>query len=143
MGTDKLGNVCATKRNYEKQYEAERCKGTLEKETGKPHKLVEWGMCYEEGVVCMPTWWQIAEFEECFDGAMFDDWIEYTNNIRASECAMSLNNIEGGHSYRAELALQNLIFRDSYRTTCTATSPESSALTKLTSFISRALSNVF
>lgn len=140
MGDVKLEGVCNKPMRFDNYNEAERCRLMREKDTGIPHRTIETGWCYEEGVVCS-SWWTAAKFKDCYDGAIFDDLTEYMNHTKAIDCAMSLNHIEGGSSYRAELAQRNLIFQDSYRVTRTPAPPESSALTKLVSWFAEIMNS--
>ena len=140
MGNVMSEGVCNKPMRFDNYNEAERCRVAREKETGIPHRTVETGWCYEEGVVCS-SWWTPVKFKDCYDGAIFDDLTEHMNHTKAIDCAISLNHIEGGHSYRAELAQRNLIFQDSYRVTRTEAPPESSTLVKLVSLFSYLLSN--
>lgn len=142
MGDVKMEGACNKPMRFDSYNEAERCRLTREREAGKPHKLIKWGACYEEGVFsCSPTRWEVAEFKECFDGAIFDDWIQPYNDYNAGKCSISLNNIEGGNGYHSELAQRNLIFRDSYKVTRTAQPAESSTLMKLTYWLGEILSS--
>jgi len=132
--------VCRQSGRYDSQHEADACRQYEEQTTGKPQRTTEIGWCYEEGVVCS-SWWEVWKFDECYEGAVFDDWFGYNNHLDAIECSISLNNIEGGSSYRSELAQRNYLLQDSYRVVRTPTPPESSALKRLISFISRLVSS--
>lgn len=134
--------VCKDNGRYDTQYEADACRQHEERLTGKPHRATEIGWCYEEGVVCS-SWWEVWKFDECIEGAMFDDWFGYNNHLDAIDCSISLNNIEGGSAYHSEPAQRNSLLQDSYRVTRSTMPTESSALTRLTSFILRTVSNIF
>lgn len=142
MGTERLESPCKAVGRYEGYNLADRCRLEKEKETGKPHRATQVGWCYEEGVVCS-SWWEVWKFDDCYEGAIFDDWFGYNNHLDAIDCSISLNSIEGGSAYNSELAQRNYLLQDSYRVTRTPASPELSTLTRIAFFMSRAVSSLF
>jgi len=108
------GSVCNIDKSFDSRSEAEHCVTVTEKRTGKPHKVFVTGICHAD--VIDETWWFVVPFEECFDGAIFDDWLK-SNYDQAHECAKSLNHLNGGGKidYKVELFRWNPIFRNEYQ----------------------------
>jgi hypothetical protein len=114
MGDARTGNAsCRPDQAYQSFEEAARCRPLVERRSGAPHRIVERADVDIYSGTCYGSWWELQEFEGCYEGAVFDGWFG-SNYELASRCAESLNNIGGRGSYVVRLYRENFLFSDYY-----------------------------
>jgi|GEM_PF-5956245 len=104
---------CRQSRAYSSSSEAEYCRSFVERETTAPYRIVERSDVDIYSGAYYGSWWEVTEFEDCSEGAVFDGWFG-SNYESANRCANSLNNIGAPMSYCVRLYMENFFFSDYY-----------------------------
>ena len=108
-----MEGVCNIDKSFDSRWEAQHCVPFAEKRTRIPHKVYATGIYLADAID--ETWWYVVPFKECFDGAIFDNWLS-SNYDDAVQCTKSLKHLNGGKlDYKVELFRWNPIFRNEYQ----------------------------